>query len=349
MLQLLLALLCVQAERKTENVVLVTLDGLRWQEVFAGAEERLVSKELGRVGDIPALKTAYWRETPEARRVALMPFLWELVAKRGQIYGNAAKGSVARATNGLNFSYPGYGEILSGFGDPRIDSNKKVPNANVTVLEWLAKRPGFEKRVAAYCSWDVFPAIYNRERSGLPTFAGEAGPAAGAYADLLREIPVPWSPGSAYDALTFLPALEYLRKEKPRVFHLALGETDEWAHLGRYDLYLDAAKRADRYLKVLWEALQGLPEYAEKTTLLVTTDHGRGHEGTSWRDHGKSVAGADRIWIAALGPDTRPLGERAKIRDVTQSQIAATLAELLGQDYRAEVPQAGGSIGEILR
>ena len=217
------------------------------------------------------------------------------------------------------------------------------------MLEWLSKRPGFETRVAAYCSWDVFPAIYNKERSGLPTFAGEVGPAAGPYAELLREIPVPWAPGSSYDALTFRPALEYLRKQKPRVFHLALGETDEWAHLGRYDLYLGAARRADDYLRLLWDSLQATPEYAGKTTLLVTTDHGRGHEGTSWRDHGKAVAGADRIWIAALGPDTRPLGERAKIAEVTQAQIAATLALLLGQDYRADVPKAGLPIVEILR
>jgi hypothetical protein len=33
---------------------------------------------------------------------------------------------------------------------------------------------------------------------------------------------------------------------------------------------------------------------------------------------------------------------------VTQNQIAATLAALLGEDYRADVPQAGAPIADVL-
>ena len=95
------------AKRATENVILLMTDGLRWQEVFSGAEETLMTKENGGVNDVDALKKDYWRDTPEARREALMPFLWTVVAKQGQIYGNQAKGSVAQVTNGMNFSYPG--------------------------------------------------------------------------------------------------------------------------------------------------------------------------------------------------------------------------------------------------
>ena len=54
-----------------------------------------------------------------------MPFLWNVVAKQGQIFGNQAKGSKAQATNRMHFSYPGYSETLCGFVDPRIDSNEK--------------------------------------------------------------------------------------------------------------------------------------------------------------------------------------------------------------------------------
>src|SRR5262245_15828733 len=92
--------------RTSENVILLMTDGLRWQEVFSGAEETLVTKEPGGVRDVEALRVAFWRETPEARRAALMPFLWTVVAQQGQIYGNQAKGSVAQVTNGMNFSYP---------------------------------------------------------------------------------------------------------------------------------------------------------------------------------------------------------------------------------------------------
>ena len=340
----LLLLLCLQGERKTENVVLVTLDGFRWQEVFAGAEERLISKELGRVEDVDSLRARYWRDTPEARREALLPFLWGELAGKGQILGNASKGCEARVANGLKFSYPGYAEMLVGFADPRIDSNKKVPNPNPTVLEWMSKRPGFEGRVAAFCGWDVFPSILNRERSGLPTWAGEPG---GLYGELAAEIPTPWR-GTLYDALTFRPALEHVKTKAPRLLYLALGETDEWAHHGRYDRYLEAATRDDAYLKRLWETLQSMPAYAGKTALLVTTDHGRGSEGATWRDHGKAVAGAERIWIAAMGPEIPAKGERTKIPDVLQSQIAATVAALLGEDYRRDVPQAAVPLAPLL-
>lgn len=312
---------------QAENVVLVTLDGFRWQELYSGAEERLLPKD-------EALRAAIWRETARERREALLPFTWEVLAGRGQLRRG-------RVTNGLNFSYPGYGELLSGFPDPKIDSNKKIPNENPTVLEWLSKRPGFEGKVAAYCGWDVFPAIFNRERSGLPTFAGEAGPAAPGYDNFLREIPTPWK-GCAYDMLTFRPALDHLKARKPRVLYISLGETDEWAHAGRYDLYLSSARRSDDYLRLLWTTLQGMPEYAGKTALLVTTDHGRGHVGAAWRDHGKDVAGAEKIWLAAIGPGIPALGETKD--EFTQAQVAATVAALVGEDYRRDIPKAAAPL-----
>ena len=157
---------------RTENVVLITTDGLRWQEVFGGAEESLMTKEAGGVSDPAELRRAFWRERPAARREALLPFLSTVLARQGQLYGNATRGSVARVTNGHNFSYPGYNELLSGRADPRIDSNDKKANPNVTVLEWLNGRPPYRGKVAAFCSWGVFPWIINRERSGVLVNAG---------------------------------------------------------------------------------------------------------------------------------------------------------------------------------
>ena len=122
---------------QTRHVLLVMADGVRWQEVFTGAEEQLISKEHGGITKTNDIRKAFWRDTPEARREVLMPFFWGTLAKQGQLYGNQHKGSTAHVTNGRNFSYPGYSEILCGFSDPRIDSNAKKPNANVTMPEWL--------------------------------------------------------------------------------------------------------------------------------------------------------------------------------------------------------------------
>jgi hypothetical protein len=58
--------------------------------------------------------------------------------------------------------------------------------------------------------------------------------------------------------------------------------------------------------------------------------------------------GSDNIWIAVIGPDTPPLGERTNIAPVIQAQIAATMATLVGKDYRREVPSAAAPVAEVL-
>ncbi len=329
------------------NLLLVTMDGMRWQEVFGGLQKELVTKEDGGVAEaaVARLKERFDAPTAEQRREKLMPFLWGTIGKQGQIFGDASRGSVARLTNGLRFSYPGYNEILAGFPDPRVDSNDRVFNPNVTVLEWLNKRPGFSGKVAAFASWELLPWILNQPRSGVPS-NGDGPPIRQPKTDrdrLLNEIsadlPPYWSE-SRFDAVTGIGALEYLRTHHPRVMYVMLGETDEWAHGRRYDLYLDAAQRNDRFIRTLWEAAQTIPQYGNRTALLVTTDHGRGDTGRDWTDHGQKVPAAERIWMAGLGPSIAPLGSRGNVEDVTQSQIAATVAALLGEDYARAQPKA---------
>ena len=110
------------AGHKTRRVIWVMTDGLRWQEVFEGAELALMTKENS-VGDVESLKKDFWSDSAGDRRRRLMPFLWTTIARDGQIYGNRKLGSDASVTNGMNFSYPGYNESLTGAADPRIDSN----------------------------------------------------------------------------------------------------------------------------------------------------------------------------------------------------------------------------------
>jgi hypothetical protein len=164
---------------------------------------------------------------------------------------------------------------------------------------------------------------------------------------LKAEVPRQFS-GEPVDALTFYSALEYFKEHKPRVFFLSLGETDEWAHMGRYDEYLASAKRADYYLKTLWETAQSMPEYKGKTSLLFAADHGRGNGPKRWKDHGKDIEGAEYTWLAVLGPDTAAQGHRSNVPEIEQGQIATTIAALLGEDFRAEAPKAGKPIEEVL-
>ncbi len=352
---LLSAFAAPPATHKTENIIFVMTDGLRLQEVFSGAEDSLLTKENTAESSVDALKAAYWRETPAARRQALMPFLWGTVAKDGQIYGNRDLKSDAFVTNGKNFSYPGYSETLCGFPDPGITSNDKILNSNVTVLEWLHQKPAFRNKVAAFGAWDVFPYIFNAARAGFPVNAGYDPFTAGSITpsmellnQLKAEAPRVW-PDEAFDSLTFHTALEYLKERKPRVLYLSLGETDDWAHGGNYAEYLHSAHRVDAYLKMFWDTVQSMPQYRGKTTLIFSTDHGRGEAPLEWKSHGVKIPDSKYIWMAFLGPDTQPLGERSKIAPVTQSQIAATLAALLGEDYAGAVANAGKPLIDVLR
>lgn len=342
------------AARQTENVILFISDGVRWQDVFTGADESLLNKEKGGIPDVNTVKKSYWRDTPEQRRTVLLPFVWSVIAKDGQIFGNVNKGSVSRVTNGLNFSYPGYSEIVCGLVDPHMDKNDQRLNPNVNVFEWLSQRPGFEKRVAAVCAWDLFPYILNRERSGFFINAGfepltEVKPS--PQVELLNRLmaeTTPYDETARHDSFTFCAAMEYLKSNQPRVMFIVLDETDSRAHEGRYDRYLQALHRADGYLRTLWDTVQTMPQYQGKTTILFTADHGRGGTPDDWRNHGKDVKGADNTWLAVLGPDTAALGDRAQTETVTQNQIAATIAAMLGEDYCAAVPQAGLPIVDIV-
>jgi bisphosphoglycerate-independent phosphoglycerate mutase (AlkP superfamily) len=139
-----------------------------------------------------------------------------------------------------------------------------------------------------------------------------------------------------------------LLRHQPRVFYVGFLETDAWGHAGRYDHLLTSAHAVDTYIARLWETMQSLEQYRDKTTFIISTDHGRGSGLVDWKNHGKAIEGAENIWMAFLGPDTPPLGERTNCGRVTQSQLAATLAALLGEDYHGELPRSGAVIQDVL-
>lgn len=335
--------LWAQDKLQTENVFIITFDGLRWQELYTGADPELIDdKEY--VGNADALRREFWHDDPAVRRELLFPFFWKEIASKGQLHGNRQLGSKVNCTNLMWFSYPGYNEILSGFADDqRIKSNDKINNPNITILEFLNSQTSFRGKVAAFGSWDVFPYIINSERSRVPVNAGFMKAQGDDLTERERflnqlqdEIPGPW--GSVrLDAFTHYFALEYIQKNTPRVVYISYGETDDWAHDGKYDEYLRSAWRTDHFIKQLWEFVQSHPQYKDKTTFLLTTDHGRGTvPKDGWRSHGADIKGADEIWMMAIGPDTPALGEVKSEEQLYQNQLASTVALLLGVEYTSE-------------
>jgi hypothetical protein len=323
-----------QQTSKTK-VVLITLDGFRWQELFQGADSLLIAHP-DYTKDSASLKKRFWRTTIEERRTALMPFFWNEVVKMGQMLGNRSIGSRFDLTNKLLFSYPGYNEILSGFADDqRITSNDKFNNPNQTVLEIVNNHPKHKGKVAAFGSWDVFDFIVNEERSGIPVNSGfepAKGDSLTSRERFLNEIqlkiPSPW--GSVrLDAFTHYYALEYMKKKHPDLIYIAYGETDDFAHDGSYEDYLLSANRTDAMIKEIWEFTQKDPYYQSNTQFIITTDHGRGTQPLdTWRNHGSDVPNANQVWCLTFGSGVIPLGE-VKNGSYFSTQIAPSILKAL--------------------
>jgi hypothetical protein len=336
-------------KQKTENVVLITLDGFRWQELFNGADSAFM-KQQKHLKD-SEVKSKYWRDDLAERRKALLPFFWSKIASEGQLYGNRTLGCKVNVSNNQLFSYPGYNEILTGKADnERVTSNDKFYNPNVNVLEFLNSKPAFKGKVAAFTSWDVFPYIINDKRSGVYVSTGvkpvedkNLTEKEKTLNQMIVSVPNPLG-DVRLDGFTFYYGLEYMKKNKPRVIYFAFDETDDFAHAGEYAAYLNSAHYTDRFISELWNYLQSDVFYKNKTTIIITVDHGRGDNAEDWKHHGQKIPVADQIWMAVIGPDTKPLGEVKDEQQLYQNQVAKTLAEFLGVTYENEkIP------GEVIR
>lgn len=345
-----------QKTGKTENVILITLDGVRSEELFGGLDREALQSvtKKGAVEATTAYKK-YWAATPEERRAKVMPFFWNVLMKRhGSVAGDRSRGSIVQITNRHRFSYPGYSEILTGQPhDDVIDSNDNKRNPYPTVLEFLQRKLRLDKnQVAAFGSWETINWIDQHEAGSFLTNAGfeayqHPDPAVRQLSELQFETDNSWD-AVRHDVYTFRFALAHLKTHRPRVLYIAFGETDDWAHEGRYDRVLEALERTDKYVRELWEYLQSDERYRDKTTILITTDHGRGRSADAdWRNHGEKTEGAQYIWLAAVSPDSALRGEWSKAATIYQNQIAATVCQFLGIDYREHNSQAGRSISQL--
>ncbi len=332
------------AQENETKVVLITLDGFRWQELFTGADPLLVTN-TEYVHDTTGLKNTFWKDSPEKRREALMPFFWTEVSKMGQLHGNRNLGSQVDLTNKMWFSYPGYNEILTGRADDaRIDSNDKIDNPNMTILELANNTLENKGKVAAFGSWDVFPYIVNENRSKVPVNAGFE--LAQGYDLTEREkflnelqpiVPSPWS-SVRFDAFTHNYCLEYMKKNRPSLIFISYGETDDFAHDGEYAAYLTSAHNTDAMIRGLWNFTQQDEFYKGKTLFIITTDHGRGTEPLStWKSHGDEVKGAGSVWMVLFGKGITPKGEISTKEQLYSNQIAPTVLKSLGIRYDKKI------------
>jgi hypothetical protein len=319
-------------------VVLVTFDGVRTQEFFGGLDTLILAgteREHG-IRDVRGVRERWWRPTREERRRLLLPFFWDSLAPHGLVLGDKSLGSRVTIQNPHRFSAPGYLELLTGRYQPDVTSNDQVRYPHRTVLEAARSALGLPPEgVALFASWENFRWYGASEAGAVLVNAGSDSLPAAVATPRLRELVLlerraqPVWHGSRLDAFTGALALEYLRARHPRLLHVSFNDTDDLSHIRRYEGVLTALTGLDAFLRELWETIDQDPVLRGRTTLLLTTDHGRGLTPADWSNHDSEVEGAQEIWFAAVGPGTRARGAGPGT-SAEQAQVAATVLRCLG-------------------
>lgn len=300
--------------------MLVTLDGSRFHEIFAGVDPTLAAEH-----QLPAERIV------SAER--LMPHLHALMSS-GVALGAPGHGAALSASGPEFVSLPGYSEIFSGRRVTDCKDNGCAGSGAPSVADQLVEQT--RGSAAVITSW---PDIA-RVAAANPAVAVSAGRHGGAtrsrfgHGDpgrlLQRSEPEPPWPGHddfRRDRFTAELALAYLKAEQPSFLFVGLGETDEFAHQNNYAGYLDALVEADQYLGKLAEALTERAARGVRTALIVTADHGR---SLNFRDHGAPHPESARVWLVAAGSAIPQRGLVAAGREHHLSDIAPTLRELFG-------------------
>ncbi len=323
-------------DRAESAVILVVLDGVRWQEVFDGAD-----RALSRPRHMNPLTLATPRD--------LMPNLYALIDGDGATGANGANdahglaigapghGAEISATGPQFISLPGYIEIFGGKPDFRCERNDCVPAATRTIADQVRDASGADD-VSLIASW---PGIARAASAGDPGFVLSAGRKLVQQGETLRaDAPTAalldqgsqagaWPGEGDYrpDAFTERIALRRLAIAHPRFMFVGLGDADEYAHRANYRGYLDALRASDAFLGDVMTTLRAMGARGQHTTLLVTTDHGRAHD---FMDHGSQFPESGRIWLVAAGHDVRGRGLVSASRRYTLSDVAPTVRALLG-------------------
>lgn len=325
----------------TRNVIIVTIDGVRWQEVFGGVDE-----QLARSAGMSKCEVLAGRE--------LMPNLHRHFVDRGVVVGAPGYGQME--ASGPNFmSLPGYEEIFTG-RTSSCTSNFCDHIAQATLLDELhAEAQLAPAELAVITSWRTIERAAALDDRTITVSAGRNGGATrdhvrvnAAASQLLDEA----SGTSAYpgwldyrpDRYTGAMALQYLAAERPRFLFIGLGDTDEYAHRGNYRGYLDALKAADRFVGRLMDTLATLDDYGAETTVIVTTDHGR---AANFTGHGGDAPESRRVWMFVAGGAVPARGFADTDRVVRLADIAPTIRRWMGLAPDGSIA-AGHPLAELM-
>lgn len=323
----------IEKETAQQKLVIVTIDGYRWQEVFRGADS-VILHNANFVSNVPLAQSLFWANNTEERKNKLMPFLHSITKENGFMVGNRDSGSYAKVTNPYKISYAGYSELFTGHVNLLYYKNKKVFNTDENILHKKNKTAGYENSVAAFVSWATLPYVLNASEFDIPCYNNNN--------DTITNVFKAWLPNTlqcvdnaavgstSFDALTALSSMEYIKNKHPKIVYIGYGETDIYAHKKMYDQYLLHAKKIDQYLAELWYYLQTDPFYKDNTTIIITTDHGRGNNSSNWFKHNILTTGSGQTWLAVIGAKKNAIIEKGLVtNNFKQTEVVGLINQVI--------------------
>jgi hypothetical protein len=299
--------------------VLLTLDGVRWQEVFGGTDPARSSRAT------------------QLNARQLMPKLHKLIHRGGAAVGAPGHGELR--ASGPNFvSLPGYIELLTGRASPC--TNNDCPAVTTpTLLDRVRDLPGTKTQdVAAITSWPGLARAISTRPARITASIGRHGGQTRAL--LTRDVvlgplltraaerdPYPGHGDFRVDRETGALALAYLRRREPDLLFIGLGEPDEYAHRNDYPGYIRSLQQADALIgEVAW-LLEQYAAAGKHTLLIITSDHGR---ADNFVHHGADYPESARTWLVAAGSAVHARGRVDAYATRYLADVAPTVAQAMG-------------------
>jgi hypothetical protein len=233
-----------------------------------------------------------------------IPVIWNQLKPLGTIY-------TSFWNDGVTWTNSSHASILSGIRDSLRNNGAQRPHSP-TLFEYFRKQTGGK---AEQC-W----VALGKTKLRMLSYSShpEYGAAYGAS--------VKTSPAEYDDISTFGNARSVLAEHHPAITIVNLAATDSLAHENKWLEYINAIKRADLLIGLLWNVIQSDSVMCDRTTMIVLNDHGR--HTKDYLSHGDQCEGCAHIMMLIVGPDT-PKGEV----DSTlwrQIDVAPTVGKLLG-------------------
>lgn len=222
--------------------------------------------------------------------------------------------------NGTTNTNPGHSAMCSGVYENIKNNGTELPGFPSVMQQWL-KFTGADKTKAwVIASKDKLEVLNDCK---LTDWKGKFQPSVDCGVS---------GNGSGYrdDLVTMAKTKEVMAKYSPNVIVINLKDVDSYGHANKWDEYLKAIKTTDASIKEIWDYIQSLPAYKDKTTLIVSNDHGRHIDANGgFAEHGDDCAGCRHIEFFAMGPDFKK-NTTISTGNYEQIDIASTMAELLG-------------------